>query len=132
MQTMHDLLNSILDISILLFEYIGVLVIVTAGIIGIFNYIRRDPMTRLKLAKGMAMGLEFKLGSEILRTVVVREFSEILIVGSIILLRAALTFLIHWEIKNEEAIHESRLINPLAPPAKAEEKPPSHDKGGGE
>ena len=25
-------------------------------------------------------------------------------VGAIILLRAALTFLIHWEIKNEEAV----------------------------
>ena len=50
----------------------------------------------------MAMGLEFKLGSEILRTVAVREFKEILIVASIIALRALLTFLIHWEIKNEE------------------------------
>ncbi len=49
------------------------------------------------------MGLEFKLGSEILRTVIVREMSEILIVASIIALRAALTLLIHWEIKNEKA-----------------------------
>ena len=48
------------------------------------------------------MGLEFKLGSEILRTVVVRELREIVLVGAIILLRAALTFLIHWEITNEE------------------------------
>ena len=66
-------------------------------------------MTRLKLAKGMAMGLEFKLGSEILRTVLVRELSEIMIVGAIILLRAALTFLIHWEIKNEEAETEANM-----------------------
>ena len=86
----------------MLFEFVGVIVIVAAGLVGIVGYVRRDPLTRLKLAKGMAMGLEFKLGSEILRTVVVREFSEILIVGAIILLRAALTFLIHWEIKNEE------------------------------
>ena len=54
------------------------------------------------LAKGLAMGLEFKLGSEILRTVVVREFSEIATVAAIIALRAALTFLIHWEIKVEK------------------------------
>ena len=66
-------------------------------------FICRHPLTRLNLAKGMAMGLEFKLGSEILRTVVVREFSEIFTVAGIILLRAALTFLIHWEIRNEEA-----------------------------
>ncbi|MDD5935309.1 MAG: DUF1622 domain-containing protein, partial [Clostridiales bacterium] len=41
------------------------------------------------------------------RTVIVREYQEILTVGGIILLRAALTFLIHWEIKNEE-IHTSQ------------------------
>ena len=59
------------------------------------------------------MALSFKLGGEILRTVVVRDMSEIMQVGAIIILRAALTFLIHWEIKNEEqyvegAIHEIR------------------------
>ena len=42
------------------------------------------------------------MGSEILRTVVVREWSEIATVAGIIVLRAALTFLIHWEIKEEE------------------------------
>ena len=47
-----------------------------------------DEDTRITLAKGLAMGLEFKLGSEILRTVVVREWKEISIVSGIILLRA--------------------------------------------
>ena len=68
-----------------------------------------EPIASMALAKGMAMGLEFKLGSEILRTVVVRQFSEIAIVGAIIVLRAALTFLIHWEIKTEEAQMEQEL-----------------------
>ncbi len=106
---LHLGLESIANIAILLFEYIGVGVLIVAGVQGIINYLRRDPLTRLKLAKGMAMGLEFKLGSEILRTVIVRELSEIVIVGAIILLRAALTFLIHWEIKNEEAEVEAAL-----------------------
>ena len=47
-----------------------------------------DEDTRITLAKDLAMGLEFKLGSEILRTVVVREWKEISIVAGIILLRA--------------------------------------------
>ena len=37
-----------------------------------------------------------------LRTVVVREWSELGILGAIIVLRAALTFLINWEITNEK------------------------------
>lgn len=100
MEWMHNALMVIGNAAIILFELIGVLVLVVTGIQGVIHYIKRDPLTRLKLAEGMAMGLEFKLGSEILRTVVVRDLSEILIVGAIILLRAALTFLIHWEIKN--------------------------------
>lgn len=110
MDFLDALLDKLVDGSILIFEFMGVIVIIVAGLCGIYNYIRRDPLVRLKLAKGMAMGLEFKLGSEILRTVVVREFKEILLVGCIILLRAALTFLIHWEIKNEEEAAETKLI----------------------
>ena len=51
------------------------------------------------------------MGGEVLRTVVVREWSELLILGAIILLRGLLTFLIHWEIKNEqnaESIRENK------------------------
>lgn len=100
--TLHDFLLTLVDYSILLFEYTGVLIIIIACLRGIYEYVTRKPETRLNLAKGMAMGLEFKLGSEILRTVAVRELKEIFIVASIIALRALLTFLIHWEIKNEE------------------------------
>ncbi len=55
------------------------------------------------LAKGIALLLEFKLGGEVLRTVIVFEWSELAILGAIIVLRGTLTFLIHWEIKTEEA-----------------------------
>ena len=106
---LHEGLVTLVNLSVVLLEFIGVGVIVVAALQGIYNYVRRDPLTRLKLAKGMAMGLEFKLGSEILRTVVVRQFSEIAIVGAIIVLRAALTFLIRWEIKTEEAQMEQEL-----------------------
>ena len=99
---LHIILENIVDGAILLLEFIGVGIIIFSGIRGFFLYIRRSPDTKLTLAKGLAMGLEFKLGSEILRTVVVRDWKEIGIVAGIIALRAALTFLIHWEIKEEE------------------------------
>ena len=95
-------LEHIVEVAILIFEFIGVGIIIFSGICGFFLYLKRSPATKLTLAKGLAMGLEFKLGSEILRTVVVREWKEIATVAGIIALRAALTFLIHWEIKEEE------------------------------
>ncbi len=95
-------LHVLVESAIPVFELIGVGIIIVSGARGFYSYITRKPDTRLTLAKGLAMGLEFKLGSEILRTVVLREWTEIATVAGIIALRAALTFLIHWEIKEEE------------------------------
>ena len=103
MEILETILHSFVNLAMLLFEYIGVGVITFAGLQGLVNYLRRSPDTRLTLAQGLAMGLEFKLGSEILRTVIVRSLSEIAIVGSIIALRAVLTVLIHWNEKADEA-----------------------------
>lgn len=102
MEFVNYALDEIVAWAILLFESIGVGILIFSGLRGFFHYIKGNPDTRLVLAKGMAMGLEFKLGSEILRTVVVREWSELGVVAGIIVLRAALTFLIHWEIRQEE------------------------------
>lgn len=106
MEILELTLENIVNFAILIFEFIGVGIIIASGIVGFYKYLRRHPDTKIALAKGMAMGLEFKLGSEILRTVVVREWTEIGIVAGIIALRAALTFLIHWEIREEEKGHE--------------------------
>lgn len=103
MDFLHHLLVEIVAIAIILFEYIGVFILIAAGIRGTIQYIKRDPLTGLNLAKGMAMGLEFKLGSEILKTVTVQDYREILMVAGIIVLRASLTFLIHWEIGHMES-----------------------------
>lgn len=102
MEHLESLLVLLANGAILVFEFMGVGIIICAGLKGFWKYIHKAPDTRIYLAKGLAMGLEFKIGSEILRTVIVREWKEISIVAGIIALRAALTFLIHWEIREEE------------------------------
>lgn len=106
LDVLHDVMNVVVNIAILIFEFIGIGVIICSGIKGFLYYVRKNPNVKLTLAHGLEIGLEFKLGSEILKTVIVREWEEILTVGAIIALRAALTFLIHWEIK-EENKHKS-------------------------
>ena len=99
MEHLEWLLSLVANTAIIIFEFIGVGIIIYSGLTSFLKFLRRSPDTKIYLAKGLAMGLEFKMGSEILRTVVVREWKEIGIVAGIIVLRAALTFLIHWEIK---------------------------------
>lgn len=82
-------------------ELCGVIIIVLSAVQSFIGYFQHKSGLRLAFAQSMATALEFKLAGEILRTVVVRKWEELVLVGAIILLRAALTFLIHWEIKNE-------------------------------
>ena len=104
MELIHILENALeylVQFAIVIFEFIGVGLIIYSGIKGFIGYVRRSPKMKITLAQGLAIGLEFKLGSEILKTVIVRDWTEIATVAGIIALRAALTFLIHWEIKEE-------------------------------
>ena len=95
-------LTYVVEFCTVLLELFGVIVLVYTAIKGFISWIRHESSLRLDLAQGIALSLEFKMGSEVLRTVVVREWAELGILGAIILLRGLLTFLIHWEIKNEE------------------------------
>ena len=101
LEVLHEVMGYLVEIAILVFEFIGVGVLIYSGLKGFVFYITKNPNMKLTLAQGLAIGLEFKLGSEILKTVVVRDWQEIVTVAGIIALRAALTFLIHWEIKEE-------------------------------
>lgn len=102
LEALKMILDQAVEYGILLFEFSGLSILLFSCLKGLYCYVKRKPTTRLELARGLELGLEFKLGSEILRTVVVRDWTEIITVGGIIVLRALLTFLIHWEIQNEE------------------------------
>ena len=99
---------------VLLIELVGTIVLIYAVVSAVIGLFKHHRHVRLKLAEGIALALEFKIGGELLRTVIVRNWEELLILGAIILLRAALTFLIQWEIKierksgnlTEEQVHD--------------------------
>ena len=96
-----EVFDIIVNYLILVVEFIGIVILMYAIVSAVIGLCKRQSHTRLKLAEGIALALEFKMGGELLRTVIVREWNELLILGAIILLRAALTFLIQWEIKIE-------------------------------
>lgn len=101
-QSAETILRYFVEFSTLLLEFFGICILVFTAVKCFIFWIKKDESIRLRLAQGIALALEFKLGGEVLRTVVVREWAELGILGAIIALRATLTFLIHWEIKNEK------------------------------
>lgn len=106
--SLETLLVFIVELSTIVLELFGIFILLYNAGRCFYDWIRKKSGVRLRLAKGIALALEFKMGGEVLRTVVVREWSELGILGAIILLRGALTFLIHWEIQNEEKAMEKK------------------------
>ena len=106
--SIETILTYSVQICTVLLELFGVVVLVFTAVKSFILWIRHDRNLRLELAQGIALSLEFKMGSEVLRTVVVREWSELGILGAVIFLRGLLTFLIHWEISHIE--HDDEVL----------------------
>ena len=100
----HDLVM----VCVHLIELAGIVVIVVSMIRALIDFIRKKDSTRIELAQGIMLGLEFKIGSEVLRSVIVSGWNELGTLGAIILLRALLTLLLHWEIGTEEKRQRER------------------------
>ncbi len=80
-------LEDVVSICTVVLEMFGIVVLVVVAVKCFVDWVRRSPVNiRLNLAQGIALALEFKMGGEVLRTVVVREWSELGILGAIIVL----------------------------------------------
>ena len=100
-------ISPILEILIPICELMGITVVAISTLSAFSRYIRmlvtREVSDiKFRLASGLALSLEFKMAAEILKTVQVRSFEELTVLGIVIALRALLSFLIHFEMKYKE------------------------------
>lgn len=107
----EEYFNTIILLIVHLLEIMGVLVILSGACKAFYLYIRNNfnpeaANLKLDLARALALSLEFKLGGEILRTVITKTLDEMLILAFIIALRVILTFVIHYEIKFDTQGHK--------------------------
>lgn len=103
----EHILHNIAEVSALTLELVGVAIIVIGSIRALVQLVQRlrkhQPINIvIELGKTLALALEFKMGAEIIKTVIVHDLTELAVLGIVILIRALLAFLIHWEIKMEE------------------------------
>lgn len=116
---LETVFDQLIQFLVLMIELVGVCVLIWAIVRAVIQLFQHQERLRLNLAEGIALSLEFKMGGELLRTVIVREWNELLMLGAVIVMRAALTFLIQWEIKVEE---KKRVENTSETNAKTEQK----------
>ena len=103
----ENVLHLVAELTIVTLELIGILIILIGAyksIIRLFLNLRHTPHKTnivISLGKALALALEFKMGAEIVKTVIVRDLKELGILAVVVVIRAALALLIHWEMKNE-------------------------------
>lgn len=112
----QQILHGIAEIVALTLELIGIFTIVIGSIKAIaliFSRLKKKQPVNIviDLGRSLALALEFKMGAEIINTVIVRDLKELGILAIVILIRALLAVLIHWEIKMEKKEESDKEIS---------------------
>lgn len=86
-----------------LLELIGILIILFGTFKALWIFLKDgfslgNRNVKIALGEALALSLEFKLGAEIIKTVIVRDINELIILAFVVALRVVLTAVIHWEV----------------------------------
>ena len=102
-----EILYTLAELSSSTLELIGVIIIIIGSFRAIVRLIeslvnKKQFRVMVDLGKALSLALEFKMGAEIIKTVTVHDLKELAILGVVIVIRALLSLIIHWEIHIEE------------------------------
>ena len=102
-----DFLHPMAEISASILELIGIIIIIVGSCRALVRLIKSAVEKKglhvvADLGKALSLALEFKMGAEIIKTVIIHNLEELAILGIVIIIRALLAFIIHWEIRLEE------------------------------
>ena len=103
---MYELLEGLFEIivryGILILETIGAAIILFSAVKALIGLFKHEPEFKIELAEGIATALGCLLGGEALKTIIAPNWEEIGMTCAILLMRAAMSVLIHWEVTNEK------------------------------
>ena len=110
----HAFLYPFAELTAGVLELVGILIIIVGSVrasVRLLQCMRtKKPFhVVVDLGKALSLALEFKMGAEIIKTVIIHNLEELSILAVVILIRALLAFIIHWEIrteKNEEKLEK--------------------------
>lgn len=102
-----EFLYNFAEISAGILELVGIIIIAVGSCRALIRLLKcviekKDFHVVIDLGKALSLALEFKMGAEIIKTVLIHNLEELAILGIVIIIRALLAVIIHWEIRMEE------------------------------
>ena len=109
-----EFLYPVAEISASVLEMVGIVIIIFGSCRALVRLIKsafekKGLHVVVDLGKALSLALEFKMGAEIIKTVIIHNLEELAILGIVIVIRALLAFIIHWEIRLEEKSKSQKL-----------------------
>ena len=104
---MHEniemLFKTVLRFGITGVEVIGALIVFVYTFHALVLLLKKQThQCRNKLMEGISTGLSFLLGSEVLNTIIAPDWSAVGMTCAVLLMRAGMTLLLHWEQSHGE------------------------------
>ena len=102
MNFLYVAIETALPYVIALVEIMAILVISWSAVVAAVQFFqtafcKKHIDVQNSLARGLMVGLEFAMAAEILKTILIQTLEEIFLLGGIIVLRIALSLLMHFE-----------------------------------
>ena len=100
---LEHVIEFVIEFVVPVLELMGIFIVAEAALVSFGKYLywlltRGRLHIKGRLAVGLLLGLEFMMTAEILKTIVIRDTKELLILGGVVILRGILGF----ELKKEE------------------------------
>lgn len=113
MINLEELFNKYLPILIHLFELMGILILTVGVFTAFYHYIqkrffKKNINIKYEFADVMTTTLDFKLAAEILKTVIIKNIDELIILASVFIIRIIMTFVLEKEMKIEEGKKDTK------------------------
>jgi len=97
----EEVFHAVVEYGILILEAVGVVILLVYAVRALVSVFNSTHRSKQLLSEGITTALSFLLGGEVLKTIVAPGWHEIGMTCAILLMRAAVTVLLHWEGKHE-------------------------------
>ncbi len=102
-ELIHHFVIDLTKLLMLLLELTGAAIIILVAFQTICRFVRlkyKQTSTdlRIRMGRGIALGLLFYLAAEVLRLITIRDYTDLAIVSAIIVLHVIVSVLVSWEV----------------------------------
>ena len=111
-ELLKEALFVVVEYASMALEACGIVILVYTGFKSFIAWLTKShEECSMSLAEGIALTLEFLLAAEVLHTILAEQVSDLVILGALVVLRAAMTLEIHLEMKSEKEAMKQKKEN---------------------